>query len=127
MVIHQGVDPCPCAPPRAGSSSKGVSVYQLTALYNHPEDPAAFDKHYTDVHAVIAKKIPGLVRYTVSHPGPDAEGNKPPYYLVAVLDFTDEAAFGAGMGGEHGQAAVADLPNFAGAGVTLLTGESAEA
>lgn len=102
-------------------------MFQLTALYNHPEDPAAFDKHYTEVHAVIAKKIPGLLRYTISHPGPDPEGNKPPYYLVAVLDFPDEATFGAGMSGEHGQAAVADLPNFAGAGVTLLTGPSNEA
>lgn len=110
-----------------GSSSKGAALYQLTALYNHPEDPAAFDKHYTEVHAVIAKKIPGLVRYTVSHPAPDAEGNKPAYHLVAVLEFADEAAFGAGMGGEHGQAAVADLPHFAGAGVTLLTGPAAEA
>lgn len=102
-------------------------MYQLTALYNHPEDPAAFDKHYTEVHAEIAKKIPGLLRYTISHPGADPEGNKPPYYLVAVLDFADEASFGAGMSGEHGQAAVADLPNFAGAGVTLLTGPSNEA
>jgi len=102
-------------------------LFQLTALYNHPEDPAAFDKHYTEVHAEIAKKIPGLLRYTISHPGPDAEGNKAAYYLVAVLDFPDEATFAAGMGGEHGQAAVADLPNFAGAGVTLLTGPSHEA
>ncbi|WP_240157685.1 EthD family reductase [Pseudonocardia broussonetiae] len=102
-------------------------MYQLTALYNHPEDPAAFDKHYTEVHAEIAKKIPGILRYTISHPGPGPEGDKPPYYLVAVLDFADEASFGAGMGGEQGQAAVADLPNFAGAGVTLLTGPANEA
>jgi len=99
-------------------------LYQLTALYNHPEDPAAFDKHYDEVHAPLGAKIPGLERYTISRPGPDAEGNKPPYHLVAVLDFTDEAAFGAGMSAPEGQAAVADLPNFAGAGVTLLTGEA---
>lgn len=101
-------------------------MYQLTALYNHPEDVAAFDKHYDTVHAPIARKIPGLLRYTVSRPGPDAEGNKPPYHLVAVLDFADEATFGAGMGGPEGQAAVADLPNFAGAGVALLSGAANE-
>ncbi len=66
--------------------------------------------------------MPGLKRFTISRPGPDAEGNKPAYHLVAVLDFDDEASFGAGMGGAEGQAAVADLPNFAGAGVALLTG-----
>jgi uncharacterized protein (TIGR02118 family) len=105
-----------------GPPTKGAVLYQLTALYNHPEDAAAFDKHYDEVHAPIANKIPGLQRYTVSRPGPDADGNPPAYHLVAVLDFEDEAAFGAGMGGPQGQAAVADLPNFAGAGVTLLTG-----
>lgn len=102
-------------------------MYQLTALYNHPEDAEAFDKHYDTVHAPLAKKLPGLQRYTVSRPGPDAEGNKPQYHLVAVLEFADEASFGAGMSGEVGQAAVADLATFAGAGVTMLTGESQEA
>ena len=102
-------------------------MYQLTALYNQPEDPAAFDKHYDNVHAPLAKKLPGLQRYTISRPGPDPEGNKPQYHLIAVLEFADEAAFGAGMSGEVGQAAVADLPNFAGAGVTLLSGETHEA
>jgi uncharacterized protein (TIGR02118 family) len=101
-------------------------LYQLTALYNHPEDVAAFDKHYDEVHAPLAKKAPEVLRYTVSRPGPDAEGNKPLYHLVAVLDFADEASFGAWFGGEHGQAAVADLPNFAGAGVAILTGPSNE-
>jgi uncharacterized protein (TIGR02118 family) len=102
-------------------------LFQLTALYNHPEDAAAFDKHYTEVHAELAKKIPGLQRYTLSHPGPGPDGAAPPYYLVAVLEFEDEAAFGAGMGGPEGQAAVDDLPNFAGAGVTLLTGPAGPA
>ena len=99
-------------------------MYQLTALYNHPEDPAAFDKHYDEVHAPLAKKLPGLQRFTVARPAPGQDGAKPAYHLVAVLEFADEAAFGAGMGGPEGQAAVADLDNFAGAGVTLLTGES---
>ncbi len=101
-------------------------MYQLTALYNHPEDVAAFDTYYDDVHAPLARKIPGILRYTVNRPGPDADGNKPSYHLVAVIDFADEATFGAGFGGAEGQAAVADLPNFAGAGVTILTGPSTE-
>jgi uncharacterized protein (TIGR02118 family) len=96
--------------------------FQLTALYNQPADAAAFDRHYDEVHAPLAAKIPGLRSYTISRPGPDAEGNAPAYHLVAVLTFDDEAAFGAGMGGPEGQAALADLPNFAGAGVTVLSG-----
>jgi uncharacterized protein (TIGR02118 family) len=100
-------------------------LFQLTALYNHPEDADAFDRHYDNVHAPLANTIPGLVRFTVSRPGSDADGNPPPYHLVAVLDFEDEAAFGAGMSGPEGQATVADLPNFAGAGVAMLTGPAA--
>lgn len=99
-------------------------MFQLTVLYNHPEDPAAFDKHYDNVHAPLGSKLPGLQRFTVSRPGPDADGNKPQYHLVAVLEFADEAAFGAAMSGPEGQAAVADLENFAGAGMTMLAGES---
>lgn len=99
-------------------------MYQLTALYNHPEDAAAFDRHYDEVHAPLANKIPGLQRYTISRPGPDADGNPPQYHLVAVLDFESQEAFGAGLEGPEGQAALADLPNFAGAGVTILTGEA---
>ncbi len=101
-------------------------MFQLTALYNHPEDPAAFDRHYDGTHAPLAKKLPGLQRFTVQRPGPDPEGNKPQYHLVAVLEFADEAAFGAAMGGPEGEAAVADLANFAGAGMTMLAGESNE-
>lgn len=99
-------------------------MFQLTALYNHPEDVAAFDTHYDTVHAPLARKIPGLARFTVSRPAPGPDGAKPAYHLVAVLEFPDAAAFQAGMGGEEGQAAVADLENFAGAGVSLLTGPS---
>lgn len=97
-------------------------MFQLTAFYNHPADATAFDKHYDEVHAPIAKKLPGLARYSISRPGPDADGNQPPYHLVAVLEFADEAAFAAGMGGPEGEAALADLPNFAGAGITIMTG-----
>ncbi|TCK20860.1 EthD family reductase [Pseudonocardia endophytica] len=101
-------------------------MFQLTALYNHPEDPAAFDKHYDGVHAPLAKKIPGIQRMTIQRPGPDAEGNKPKYHLIAVLEFADAEAFAAGLGGPEGAAAVADLENFAGAGMTMETGESKE-
>jgi uncharacterized protein (TIGR02118 family) len=98
-------------------------MFQLTALYNHPEDPGAFDRHYDEVHAPLAMKMPGLRRFTVARPGPEADGKKSPYHLVAVLEFDDEVALGVAMGSPEGQAAVADLENFAGAGATMLTGK----
>ena len=62
-------------------------MFQLTALYNQPEDPAAFDQHYDNVHADLGKKMPGLQRFTINRPGPDPDGNPPPYYFVAVLEW----------------------------------------
>lgn len=97
-------------------------AYQLTALYNHPEDTAAFDEHYDGIHAPLAGKMPGLRSYTVSRPGPDADGNQPAYHLVAILAWDDEAAFTAAADSAEFQAAVADLGTFAGAGVAIMTG-----
>jgi uncharacterized protein (TIGR02118 family) len=101
---------------------RGPSMLQLTVLYNHPEDQGAFDRHYDDVHAPLAMKMPGLRRFTVTRPGPDANGNTPAYHLIAVLEFDDEVALGNAMSSPEGQAAVADMANFAGAGATTLTG-----
>ncbi len=101
-------------------------MYQLTALYNPPEDPAVFEKHYDDVHVGLVMEMPGLQRFTVSRPGPDPEGNPPAYHQVAVLEWADEGAFGAAVKSPEGQAVLADLPNFAGAGVTMLSGESTQ-
>jgi uncharacterized protein (TIGR02118 family) len=100
------------------------TVFQLTVLYGHPEDPAAFDKHYSEVHIPLAKKIPGVERYSVSHPAPGPDGAKPDYHLVAVLEWADADAFAAGMGSPEAEAAVGDVPNFASGGATMLTGES---
>jgi uncharacterized protein (TIGR02118 family) len=97
-------------------------VFQLIALYNQPEDVEAFDKHYDEVHAPLAAKFPGVQRIAINRPGPDQDGNKPAYHLIAVLDWADEAAFQAAAGSPEMEAAVADLPNFASAGVTILTG-----
>lgn len=97
-------------------------MFQVTVLYSHPEDPARFDEHYDGVHAPLAATIPGLQRYTVTRPGPGPDGTLPPYYLVAVMEYESEAAYSAGTAGPEGQASLADLANFATAGVTLLAG-----
>lgn len=91
-------------------------------LYNHAEDAAAFDKHYDEVHSSLANKLRGVRRYTICRSGPDLEGNQPAYHLVAVLEFDDAGAFQAALENPEGQAALADLENFAGAGLTLLPG-----
>jgi uncharacterized protein (TIGR02118 family) len=98
-------------------------VYHVTVLYHHPEDPAAFDKYYDEIHAPLAAKLPGLRRYSVSRPAPGPDGRQPAYHLVAVLEFDDLNAMGAAMSGDVGQACAADMGNFAQAGATMLTGD----
>lgn len=96
--------------------------HQLTALYNHPEDAAAFDRHYDGTHAVLAAKMPGVRSFSVCRPGPDADGNPPPYHLIAVVTWDSEQEMQAAFASPEGEAAVADLANFAGAGVQILFG-----
>lgn len=99
-------------------------MFTLTALYDQPSDKEGFDQHYREVHAVLASKLPGLKRYSLSHPVPGPDGATPKYHLVAVLEWDSAEEFAAGMGGPEGQAAVEDLPNLArfGGTATLLTG-----
>jgi uncharacterized protein (TIGR02118 family) len=113
-------------PESAGTGASGpatdeVPVFQLTVLYNHPDDAAAFDKHYDEVHIPLAAKMPGLRRYSVSRPVAGPDGAKPAYHLVAVLEWDDEAAFGAAITSAEGAAATGDVPNFATNGATMLT------
>lgn len=97
----------------------------MLACYEHPEDPAAFDRHYAEVHRALGEAMPGLRGFTGTHPGPGPDGSPPRYYFVAALHFDDVESMRAALGGEAGKAAAADLRNFAGAGVDLLLGPTA--
>jgi uncharacterized protein (TIGR02118 family) len=92
---------------------------QLLALYNTPADRAAFDRYYRDTHIPLAKKIPGLRSYSISvGPVEALAGNAP--YLVACLDFDSMADLRTALASPAGQAAAADVSNFASGGATLL-------
>jgi uncharacterized protein (TIGR02118 family) len=97
-------------------------VFQLTALYNRPEDTAAFDKHYREVHAGLAAKLPGLKKFTVSRPGPGPDGAQPSYHLIATLFWDSAKEFQDALGTPEGEAVTADLASFATAGVDIMTG-----
>ena len=95
----------------------------LTVLYNPPADPAAFDKHYDEVHAPLATRIAGLESFTIVRPGPGPDGSAPQYHLIATLNFASQEAMAESMASPEGKAATDDLPNFAMAGATMLVGE----
>jgi len=66
-------------------------MYRLTVQYETPTDPAAFDEEYFGKHVALVAAMPGLKAMTFSKPTVAGPGTAP--YLVAELDFEDEAAF----------------------------------
>jgi|SRR4051812_38207608 uncharacterized protein (TIGR02118 family) len=93
---------------------------KLIALYRKPADTAAFDAYYFNKHLPTAKKIPGLRSYEVST-GPIATpSSDSQYHLVSMLEFDSLDAIQRALSSPQGQAAGADLANFAQAGVDLL-------
>jgi uncharacterized protein (TIGR02118 family) len=99
---------------------------KLIALYKTPADAAAFDAHYFGTHVPISKKVPGLQRYEVNDGPVGSPQGASPYHLAAVLSFDSAEALQRGFGSPEGQAAVADLGNFAQAGVDILIFDSKE-
>ena len=94
-------------------------MHIVTVLYGHPTDPDAFDAYYRDTHAPLVDAIGGLKGWTARKVAALDE-NPPPYYLIAELSFDSAEDLQAGMGSAEGQAAGADVPNFATGGVTMF-------
>lgn len=95
-------------------------VHRLVVEYGRPTDPAAFDRHYREVHVGLARAIPGLQRFTLGHAAPlDPSATAP--YLVASLEFESAEAMGAGLTSDAGAAAAADVGTFATGGATIFS------
>ena len=41
-------------------------MYKLYAVWTHPNDIEAFERHYVEVHAPLAAAIPGLQKLVLS-------------------------------------------------------------
>ena len=93
-------------------------VHRLLVQYGRPTDPAAFDRHYREVHVPLVQAVPGLVRFTVGNPR-SMDRDTPAPYAVAELDFESADAMRSAFRSEAGTAMGADVPNFATGGVTM--------
>jgi uncharacterized protein (TIGR02118 family) len=92
---------------------------RLVALYSTPEDTAAFDAHYRDVHTPIVESYPKLRGVSTCYPR-GVGGRPSPYYLMAEMTFDTQEDLDAALSSEAGAASARDLRNFASAGVTLF-------
>jgi uncharacterized protein (TIGR02118 family) len=93
-------------------------VYQVTITYGQPDDAEAFERYYRDNHLPLAARIPGLQALAAGRCfAPDGEPVSA--YLVTTLTFESEAEARAGLASTEGQAAAADIANFATGGATI--------
>jgi uncharacterized protein (TIGR02118 family) len=86
---------------------------RMVVIYSTPKDPAAFDKHYFEIHVPLAKKLAGLRKYEVSR-GPIATlPGKSGVHMIAMLQFDSLAAIQNTFASPEGQACRADRMIFA--------------
>lgn len=97
-------------------------MIKMIALYKKPEDQAAFDEHYKNVHTPITEKIPGLKKMEVTKiiGSPMGESD---YSLLCEMYYEDMSAFKAAMKSDEAKASGKDVMSFAGDLVTMMIGE----
>jgi uncharacterized protein (TIGR02118 family) len=95
-------------------------MHRLLVLYNEPKDPAHFRKYYVETHVPLAGKMAGVKKAAFSFDGKAMGPGKAPYFCVFEADFESEAAMMDAFGSKEGQAVVADVPNYASGGVTMM-------
>lgn len=91
-------------------------MVRFLVLYDTPEDPEAFERHYREVHIPLTLKLPGLRRFTLSRNVVPIRGGKS-YYLVSELEWDDMEALRKAFQSPEGQATAQDVPNLATTGV----------
>ena len=95
-------------------------MHRVTIQYAVPSDPEAFDERYFSQHLPLVEPIPGLQGFSWSKPRP--MGGEPKVYLVAQLDFADEAAMRTALSSPE-MAAAGDDARSLGVPMTMFTGE----
>lgn len=103
-------------------------MVKIVAIYDPPEDQAAFERHYRTVHMPLAMKIPGLIRCELGWSRAALDGAAR-HALIGELYFADDAALQAALESPEGRAAAADVSRFAGsaAHIIIAKAESYEA
>jgi uncharacterized protein (TIGR02118 family) len=79
---------------------------RFLAVYETPDDPETFDRHYRQIHIPLLRQLPGLRRYTVSRDVTALHGE--PFYLITELDWDTMDDLRAAFDSPEGRATAAD-------------------
>jgi uncharacterized protein (TIGR02118 family) len=101
------------------------STYKLIILFNQPENPAEFERRWSEEFVPLAERLPGLRRVVVSHTHGGPAGPVP-VYLIHELHFETMSALTSAMTSEQGVAAGQCLVRVAKQNATLLFAEHME-
>jgi uncharacterized protein (TIGR02118 family) len=93
--------------------------YRVTIAYKQPTDTAAFDTHYQNIHLPLASEIPDVISFTAGRTE-SIDGTTPEYYQLAEVVFDSRESALAALGSPQGQAAAADIANFADNGAEMF-------
>jgi len=99
---------------------------KITAIYENPKDPNAFEAGYHEQLA-LAKKIPGVERIESAKVWPKEDGSATPAYRVLDMYFTDYDAASKAVTTEEASAFVSKVFELATGGVRLLFADVEEA
>ena len=86
---------------------------RMVVIYKKPSDVRAFEKHYFETHMPLAKKMPGLRKYEISHGPIKVIAGPPDVYLIGTLYFDDLDAIKQAFASPEGRATAADRQLYA--------------
>jgi uncharacterized protein (TIGR02118 family) len=87
-------------------------MVKLIVLWTTPEDPVAFERHYSDVHIPLVKQMPGLQRYTIGRHVTAPRGGEPSYWRIAELEWDSMDALQKALQSPQGQATAQDAASL---------------
>ena len=94
----------------------------LVVLYGQPEDPVAFEDYYARVHLPLAGEIELLKELILVSNLVLPEGGQGDQYRMTLGVASSQDDLMTVLASEQGQAAIADLANFATGGFTAYLG-----
>jgi uncharacterized protein (TIGR02118 family) len=93
---------------------------KLTVLYGPPTDPAAFERYYAETHMPLVAQIQGALRVEKGRVVGTPDRSPPPFHRIFEFWSESPEQMEASLGSAAGQAAIADIPNYATGGVTIF-------
>lgn len=100
----------------ASPSASPQSMPELNALlavYNVPEDMAAFEKYMYATHVPLVQQVPGVQHIIVHTNITTTEFVPADIYMLGTVVFGSQADLEVALSSEEGQTAIADVGNFA--------------